>query len=346
MTTTAPTASTPAASTPSRTAPRTLPAIRRAVMRAMLAPSTHNTQPWRFVAGPSVLDLFTDPTRALTVIDPGGRQQTISCGAALLGARLSLAAEGAGVTVSELPDPADPDHLARLTVTAGGSAPDADAGRLDRAADQRHTNRRAFDHEPVAPAVIARLQAAAQQEGTFLVPLTEEPGRSLVAALTAEAEGLLFGSPAYRAELRDWAGRPGDQVDGIPAASIPAAGRVSDRLPTRGLDQYGTGRLPAGAGAADDACLLLLATGTDDPHGWLAAGQALGRILLELTTDNLVAGLYTQLTEIPRIRDQVRSVTRLVGYPQLLLHVGHAVRTPPTPRRSVPDVLTVVADPA
>ena len=339
MTTTAPTP-------PASSGPHTLPVIRRAVMRAMLAPSTHNTQPWRFVAGPSVLDLFTDPTRALAVVDPGGRQRTISCGAALLGARLSLAADGVGVTVSELPDPADPDHLARLTVTAGGSAPDADAGRLDRAADQRHTNRRAFDHEPVTPAVIARLQAAAQQEGAFLAPLTEEPGRSLIAALTAEAEGLLFGSPAYRAELRDWAGRAGSHDDGIPVQSIPRAGSTADRLPTRGLDQYGTGRLPAEAAAADDACLLLLATDTDDPRGWLAAGQALGRVLLELTTDNLVAGLYTQLTEIPRIRDQVRSVAHLGGYPQLLLHVGHADRTPPTPRRSVPDVLTVPAYPA
>lgn len=325
--------------------PHTLPAIRRAVMRAMLAPSTHNTQPWRFSAGPTSLDLFTDPARGLAVIDPDSRQQVISCGAALLGARVSLAADGLTVSTSLLPDPAHPDHLARLRILPGPAVPDAAAAALDRAADVRHTNRRAFGPERVPASVIARLAKAAQDEGAFLYPLVAEPARSLVAALTVEAERTQFGDPAYRAELREWAGRAGSHDDGIPVGSIPAAGRTVDRLPTRGLDQSGTGRLPAASGAADDACLLLLGTDTDDRLGWLHAGQALGRVLLELTEDVLVAGLYTQLTEVPRIRRQVRALLQLGGHPHLLIHVGHAERTPATPRRAVPDILTVVADP-
>ena len=44
----------------------------QAVAAATRAPSIHNTQPWLFVAGPDRLDVFLDPERALTVLDPTG----------------------------------------------------------------------------------------------------------------------------------------------------------------------------------------------------------------------------------------------------------------------------------
>jgi nitroreductase len=315
-------------------------------MRAMLAPSTHNTQPWRFVAGPSFLDLFADPTRGLSVIDPDSRQLIISCGAALFGARLSLAADGVPATVDLLPDASDPTHLARVHVTPGSAEPDPAAVELDRVADERHTNRRPFTPEPVPAELVSRLQEAAETEGAFLRPVTSATDRALLSALTAEAESSLFSAPAYRTELREWAGYGGSRHDGIPPEALPRAGSAADPLPTRGFDQVGTGRLPAAVGAEPAGCLLLLGTDTDDPSAWLHAGQALGRVLAEITRAGLVAGLYTQLTEIHRIREQVRSVLHLPGYPHVLLRVGHAEKTPATPRRPVPEVLTMTSDPA
>lgn len=324
------------------TSPTVLPVLRRAAMRGMLAPSTHNTQPWRFVAGPHFLDLYADHSRALDVIDPQGRQLLISCGAALQGARISLAADGLPVTVSLFPDSHEKDHLARIRVLDGPRRPEPDAAALDRAAEDRHTNRRAFSREPVPDHLVHRLQAAAEREGAFLYPLSPGPKRALVITLTAEAEGLLFANPGYRAELRDWAGRSGSHDDGLPPQVIPEAGRVAEQLPIRAFDQQGTGRLPTGAHAETDECLLLLSTDTDDSIAWIRAGQALERILLELTRAGLVAGLFTQLSELRRIREQVRSALDLGGYPHLLLRVGYAERTPATPRRPVPEVLTEV----
>jgi nitroreductase len=37
--------------------------FRRAVVGATLAPSVHNTQPWRFVLRPGVLDVYADRGR-------------------------------------------------------------------------------------------------------------------------------------------------------------------------------------------------------------------------------------------------------------------------------------------
>jgi len=317
-----------------------VPDLRRAAMRAVLAPSVHNTQPWRFVVGTRSLDLFADGGRRLHATDPDARQLVISCGAALLGARLSLAGVGVPVEVVLLPDPADTDHLAHIRVLDGPLRPSPADAALDRAADDRHTNRRPFGPSLVPDAVVTVLQEAAEAEGAFLRPLIGDADRAVVAALTGEAEALLFGDPGYRAELRDWAGRPGEHPDGIPVAAIPAAGRVADRLPIRGFDQRGTGRLPASASAETDPCLLVLCADTDDRLGWLRTGQSLQRVLLEVTRARLVAGLFTQFTEVHRLRERVRSTLDLVGHPQLLVRVGHAQRTPATPRRPVPEVLT------
>jgi hypothetical protein len=49
--------------------------------KAVLAPSSHNTQPWVFRIGASEIDLFADRTRALPVNEPEDRELTIRCGA-------------------------------------------------------------------------------------------------------------------------------------------------------------------------------------------------------------------------------------------------------------------------
>lgn len=75
----------------------------RAVERASLAPSVHNTQPWHFVVRPDVLELHDESDRQLRALDPTGRQLVISCGCALFNARVALAADRV-VQVDRLPD--------------------------------------------------------------------------------------------------------------------------------------------------------------------------------------------------------------------------------------------------
>ena len=44
--------------------------LRLAAGRAALAPSIHNTQPWRFRIREDTLEMLVDPGRQLEVIDP------------------------------------------------------------------------------------------------------------------------------------------------------------------------------------------------------------------------------------------------------------------------------------
>ena len=59
---------------------------------AVLAPSTHNTQPWRFAVLESEgIALYADYSRRMPVIDPGNRELVISLGAALFNLRVAAA---------------------------------------------------------------------------------------------------------------------------------------------------------------------------------------------------------------------------------------------------------------
>src|SRR5690242_6274406 len=88
--------------------------VERAVSFGVRAPSIHNTQPWRWVYRPGVLELYADRSRQLPALDPDGRSLVLSCGAALELARLGFAAAGWQTEVDRVPDRHRPDLLARI----------------------------------------------------------------------------------------------------------------------------------------------------------------------------------------------------------------------------------------
>src|SRR5215831_15680122 len=91
--------------------------LRDAVALAIRAPSIHNTQPWKFRLGHGLIELYADPSRQLPVADDSGRAMFVSCGAALVFARLALQNAGFVVSTRHTPDPGNPDHLATLWVS-------------------------------------------------------------------------------------------------------------------------------------------------------------------------------------------------------------------------------------
>jgi len=94
--------------------------LRFLVNYAVLAPSTHNTQPWLFKVGGEKLELYADRTRSLAVADPEDRELTISCGASLFHLRIAARHFGHQEAVEPFPRQDNPDLLARFGLSAGG----------------------------------------------------------------------------------------------------------------------------------------------------------------------------------------------------------------------------------
>jgi len=316
-------------------------ALAHAAARAVLAPSVHNTQPWRFILGPRSLEIRRDETRQLSVLDPSGRQQTISCGCALYNVRVGLHRFGFASVVDRFPDPADPGLVARVTIDEDGQVPPGPWAELDSAIDDRHTNRRRFADEPVPSEIVDDLVRAAADEGAELVVPIRLEHRLALGSLSREADREQNADPAYRAELRAWTTDDPRRPDGVPASAVPHVdGAAIDDVPIRDFDTHGIGWLPVDTHSSLDQCLLVLTTQADDAPSWVQAGEALEHLWLELTRRGYAASLLTQVIEVSWTRAALREQLALTTYPHILLRVGRAPATEPTRRRPMADVVS------
>ena len=307
------------------------------IERAVLAPSSHNTQPWRFRIADAAIDLFADRTRALPANDPEDRELTISCGCALLNLRVAAAAEGLAVAVSLLPDPAEPDWLARVAVNPQTHRPLKET-ELSEHIEGRRTYRKRFEATPVGDTVIAQLAEATRSEGAWLLPLSKEEERQAVARLVAEGDAVQWANPSWRRELAAWM-HPRRRGDGL---TVPGLAGPLAQFVVRTFDMGG------GVGAKDrelaDASPLLAVLGTerDDAHAWLSAGQALEHTLLTACKLGLQASYLNQPVQVASLRPQLQNLTG-GGFPQIVLRLGYpSSEITATPRRPVEDVLEII----
>lgn len=312
--------------------------LRQAAARASLAPSVHNSQPWRFRLGPDSLELRADRQRRLQVLDPTARQLIISCGCALFNARVALAAERREVLVERFPDPVDPDLLARLTLT-GQPAPWTPLVRLEPAIERRRSNRREFFERAVPEDVQWELSNAATTEDASIMTVDSEEARAITSRLVQEADAAENDNPAYLAELREWTTNIPGRRDGLTSRSYPMSTTERGDVPIRDFGVRVGGQMAPVNDSDRDQCLMILGTTEDTPSAWLRAGEALERLWLEATRLDYVASLITQVIEVKKTRKQLRAELGLAFHPHLLLRVGRAAPNVATNRRELSDLL-------
>ncbi len=307
--------------------------LRALVEQAVLAPSSHNTQPWRFRLDGDRLELHADRTRALPVNDPHDRELTISCGAALLGVRSAADHAGAALHVVVLPEGDGSDLLAVATVTGGGGGAEDD--RLFSAIARRRTHRRDFAEREVPPDVQAELVRAAAAEGAALQVLDSETRARLV-PLVAEGDRRQFSDPRWRRELASWM-HPRDRGEGLVVG--PLAGPAT-RFVLRHVD-VGRRTSRQDAELAERSPLLaVLTTPGDTVADWLVAGQALQRVLLTATVAGLQASYLNQPLQVDGLRPRVAELLDGERAPQIVLRLGHPrEELPPAHRRPVAAVV-------
>jgi hypothetical protein len=314
--------------------------LRHMVAYAVLAPSAHNAQPWRFRVTEAGIELHADRSRALPVGDPDGRELTIGCGAALFFLRVVVRRFGHMDRVHLFPDPARPDLLA-LVSRGDEVRASREVLTLFRAIRERRTHRPAFDGRELGPPDLAALREAAEDEGGWMRPLGG-PLRSEVAALVERADHLQYADGAFRRELASWIRPSASGVeDGIPAYALGIPDLLAPLGPAL-MGRLNLGGMRGGSDrrAAETAPLLaVLGTEGDRPSDWLNAGQALARVLLAGRARGLSAAFLNQPVQVPELRARLREMLGREGWPQLIVRMGYGQELRPTPRRAVDDVL-------
>lgn len=301
---------------------------------AVRAPSSHNTQPWRFRIESGGVSIHADRQRRLPVNDPDDRELHISCGCALMNLRVAAAASGQGYRLETFPDGDGSSCLARLVWQ--DDAPDADEAGLAGATERRRTCRQRFAPSAVSRDVIDALWAMAEAEGARMDVVEPGERRRAVARLIEEGDAIQWRNPRWRRELAAWIRSKG-RGDGLatPALVVPFA-----RAAVRALNMGGRVGAHDRQLAEDAPCLLVLSTDGDERGDWLRAGQALERVLLAACELGLQTSYLNQPVQVETLRPRLRETLGTTGHPQIVLRLGYpSGDLPVTPRRPLTEVI-------
>jgi nitroreductase len=99
---------------------------------AVLAPSTRNTQPWRFAIDQHDIAVHLDLSRWQRVADPDRREMHISVGCAIENLVVAACHFGYRAAVDHIPPGDDPTLVARVRLLPGGCPSRASATRASR----------------------------------------------------------------------------------------------------------------------------------------------------------------------------------------------------------------------
>lgn len=267
---------------------------------AVLAPSSHNTQPWRFAVDcDDEIKVYADKTRWLRVADADQRELHISIGCAI--ENLIVAAERFGyrTAVDYFPIPDDEYYVARLVFRpARDEAPTRDLRLFDCIA-QRRTNHDQYDGWPVPEAALAQLAACCTEPHIALLTADDDATREKIDALVLHCDAIQFADPAYREELAYWIGQ------GVFGTSW---------LLTH-LGKFAVAHLNLGGriGRQDSDVLMsapvfaLLAADNDGRATQIQTGQVLERLYLMATALGLAVRPMSQIVELTEARDDLAS---------------------------------------
>jgi len=296
---------------------------------AGLAPSMHNTQPWRFEVTGQVVDVLLDEDRTLPAEDRSGRLTRIGLGAAAFSLRVAAAMLGFETTLAIDPDPDRPDIAVRIFLGCRQRTTISPLGSLYGELRRRHTYRGPLTSTEVSPLVLEQLNAAARAEGAELRWLDRSARNELEHILHA-ADDLDLHDEDRLTERGRWVG--GDRThDGVPQAALgpmPARSALVRDL-AAGFDQHARGSAVFEANPR----IGVLTTAVDDQVAWTRAGMALQHSLLVATSYDLAVSFLNQAVEYVPLRSRVQELVGHSTRPQLILRAGYpALPATGTPR--------------
>jgi hypothetical protein len=308
------------------------------VRYATLAPSSHNTQCWKFALDTQSITILPDLSRRCPAVDPDDHHLFISLGCAtenLIQAALALGLRGEAAFDS-----------AHDSVRIVLSTAPASASPLFKAIPQRQSTRAEYDSKPLSIGDLNLLEKASASESVRLLLITERSALEKVLEFVVRANTQQMNDKAFVDELKGWirfngvdAARTGDGLfsgsSGNP--TVPAwLGKLMFGLfftPKAENDKYAK-HVRSSAGV-----VVFVGTSADKAH-WIEVGRAYERFALQATTLGVRTAHLNQPVEVPAVRPQFASFLGLGKMrPDLVVRFGRGPTLPPSPRRPVQAVL-------
>lgn len=312
---------------------------RELVRYATLAPSSHNTQCWKFTLEPDAITLRPDFARRCPVVDPDDHHLYVSLGCAA--ENLIQAARAFGLA-GEAQYDASRDAL-RIAL----APTQAQASPLFDAIPARQSTRGLYDGQPLAADELKLLEQAASSPQVRLLLLTARPAVETVLDFVVQGNSAQMADPAFVAELKHWlrfneteAMQQGDGLFSRSSGNPSVPGWLARPLfdfvfrAEAENDKYAK-QLRSSAGVA-----VFVAAQADKAH-WIATGRAFERFALQATALGVRSAHLNMPVEVAALRPGFASALGLGGQrPDLVVRFGRGPALPPSLRRPLQQVLT------
>lgn len=303
---------------------------------ATLAANGHNTQPWRFRLRGESIDILPDPTRRTPAVDPDDHHLWASLGCAAENLKLAAAAFGRHAEVSASPAGV---QIALAPMAAQRSA-------LFEAIPGRQSTRSEYDGQALNAGDLRLLESAAADERVQTLLLTDRATLTRVEEFVVAGNTAQMDDAAFVAELKAWirfserealARRDGlfGKSSGNPALPQWLGSLLFGFVFTKRAenDKY-VKHLRSSAGVA------VFGADRDDPAGWVAAGRACQRFMLQASALGVRTAFINQPVEVAALRSKFAAELKLgQRRPDLVVRFGRGRTLPPSLRRPVDAVL-------
>lgn len=275
-----------------------------ALKYAALAPLETPSQPWTFRLTDAHVELVAKDDSTWEAVDPDRREVLIGCGAALHHLKLALKHFGCLGRVDLFPDLDEPALVARVHF---GFSRERDALEklLFAAMSSSPADVPANIETPVSEMILGELSRAVAGERGWLEFAQSEMSRQRVMEITFAG--------ATSSQNFDQVRTVSGPVSRWPRPLFAFGGRNVDS-PEVTLPTIRPLSVPA-------ATLAVVKTKTDDKHGWVAAGQATARAVLQAQVLGLSWAFFDQVRR-REAREALRTRIGHKGFAQVILRFG------------------------
>jgi GrpB-like predicted nucleotidyltransferase (UPF0157 family) len=299
---------------------------------AILAPSSHNSQPWSFRIEDNRVELRADDSRWLRIADSDQRELFISVGCAL--ENLIVAAQHFGMTPTVDFASSDAGPVAVVDLGTGASTEEKRSAELFGAITERRTSHAHFYERSPNAVFFDDLEKLAHEPNTNLHIVTRDSARETLAEMQAAADETLMQDDEYRRELGDWIG------SGALGDSWPKA-RIGQLVVT----YFDIGKSEGANNAqhiTSAPAVALITTADDSARSRIQAGQLYERVSLAATAENVAVHPLSQMLEVDDHRNALRDVFDTPDeVPQHFFRLGFArAKRKHTPRWPVEQFLS------
>ena len=308
---------------------------------AILAPSGHNSQPWKFKIDENKLQVWADLEQSRKEIDPENRELYISVGCAIT--NLEVAAKNFGLVWEEnwWPQASTPNLVIEMEFL-NAKRNYGEIGVLFGAINKRSTSREKFEKDKEVDAKFYKQSETwFKANGADIRWVKRNEEKEKVADLVAEAQKIWFRSKKLTEELEFWLKKD------ITDLGLQKSGVVSLNSFSLNLKSFlGSEFKDSDEKAERDKRWLLeaplvgvLMTKNDNLRSWVEAGRKYQYICLWATSQNLHTGYFNSVAELPKKRAQLALILNQKMWPQLLFRMGYGKRGKLSPRKNVAAVL-------